>query len=187
MNMNRSSFASGIAALFSLSSLPLKSTAQMLPLNLAPIQSYNPLDEIRLLSPHDFADAQNLASMIVDPDGTGFDGEGNIWKLRTRNFLGGAILHYQYYDVPGDHRAVRSERKTLAGLKSTLEDHCRDTQAFLAEMIQGNHGFTGANEWGSGTHPAIAAAARDLLERPNPERAVILTAVHDALHTMYGQ
>lgn len=185
MNMNRSSFASGIAALFSLSALPLQSTAQMLPLNLAPTRSYNPLDSIRLHSPQDFADAQNLADMICDPDGAGLDGEKNAWKRRASNFLGAAILHYKYYDaVPSGHHPMRSDSKTLAGLASTLNEPRRDTRTLLTEMIQADHGFSRANESDRGTHPAIAAAARDLLEKANPEPGGILTAANHALQAM---
>jgi type IV secretion system protein VirD4 len=184
MNMKRSSFASGIAALFSLSSLPLQSTAQMLPLNLAPTLSHNPLDYIRLHSPQDFADAQNLADMICDPDGAGLDGEKNAWKRRASNFLGAAILHYKYYDaVPSGHHPMRSKGKTLAGLESTLSDP-RRARTLLTEMVQAERGFSGTNESDRGTHPAIAAAARDLLEKANPERGGILTAANHALQAM---
>jgi type IV secretory pathway TraG/TraD family ATPase VirD4 len=68
----------------------------MLPLNPAPISFHTPLDYIRLYTAHDFADAQNLANMICDPDGAGLDGEQNVWKRHARNVLGAAILRHAY-------------------------------------------------------------------------------------------
>jgi type IV secretory pathway TraG/TraD family ATPase VirD4 len=184
MNMKRSSFASGIAALFSLSSVPLQGTAQMLSLNIAPTR-YNPLDYVRLHCPHDIEDALNLANVICDPDGAGLDGEKNIWKHRAGKFLGAAILHYKYYDaVPSEHHPITSEHKTLAGLASMLNEPRRDTRTLLAEMIQADHGFNGANESKPGTHPAIAATARGLLESAGPERAGILAGANRALEVL---
>ncbi len=63
---------------------------------------WNMVEEIRVGTPYEVADAQNLALMIVDPEGKGLD---DHWTKTSYDLIGGAILHLIYraghqYQVP---------------------------------------------------------------------------------------
>lgn len=54
---------------------------------------YNPLAEVRLGTDHEIADCQNIASMIIDPDGKGLK---DFWMQSGWEWLSAAILHVLY-------------------------------------------------------------------------------------------
>jgi type IV secretion system protein VirD4 len=54
---------------------------------------WNPLDEIRLGTEYEVGDVQNLATLIVDPDGKGLDSH---WQKTAFALLVGVILHALY-------------------------------------------------------------------------------------------
>jgi type IV secretion system protein VirD4 len=54
---------------------------------------FNPLEEVRLGPDEEVADAQNIATMIVDPDGKGLN---DHWQRTAHALLVGAILHALY-------------------------------------------------------------------------------------------
>ena len=78
---------------------------------------FNPLAEIRLRTPHEVADVQNIATMLVDPKGEGF--EDKHWSQTAWSLLVGAILHVCYRE------AHRGHNGTLADVAEELS---RDTQ-----------------------------------------------------------
>ena len=55
--------------------------------------AWNPLDEIRIGTEDEVGDAQNLATLLVDPDGRG---NSNHWQLTAQALLVGLILHVLY-------------------------------------------------------------------------------------------
>jgi len=63
---------------------------------------YNPLAEVRIGTDHEIADCQNIAIMIIDPDGTGLK---DFWMQEGYGWLGTAILHVLY-------RIKRQEQRT---------------------------------------------------------------------------
>ncbi len=54
---------------------------------------FNPLDEIRIGTPREISDVQNIATMIVDPDGKGLS---DHWAKTGYALLVGTILHVLY-------------------------------------------------------------------------------------------
>jgi hypothetical protein len=52
--------------------------------------AFNPLEEIRLGTPHEVGDVQNLVTILVDPEGKGLI---DHWAKTSHAFLTGAILH----------------------------------------------------------------------------------------------
>lgn len=54
---------------------------------------YNPLAEVRVGTDHEIADCQNIASMIIDPDGKGLK---DFWMQSGWEWLSAAILHVLY-------------------------------------------------------------------------------------------
>ena len=63
------------------------------PAALAGAAHWNPLEEIRLGSEHEVGDVQNLATLIVDPDGRGLE---THWQKSAQALLVGVILHALY-------------------------------------------------------------------------------------------
>jgi type IV secretion system protein VirD4 len=55
--------------------------------------AFNPLDEIRMGTDHETGDMQNLATLIVDPDGKGLH---THWQKTGCALLTGCIAHVLY-------------------------------------------------------------------------------------------
>ena len=110
---------------------------------------FNPLLEIRKgLS--EVRDTQNVADILVDP--TGEKETRDHWQATAHALLSGAILHVLYAE--GD--------KTLAGVAAVLSDPACTQRQTLARMLLTPHLPTGP-------HPAIAQAAREMLNKSDNE------------------
>ena len=72
---------------------------------------YNPLEEVRLRTPYETGDVQNLVEILVDPEGNGFNSDSH-WVQAGKALLTGAILHMLYAEPA----------KTLRGLIGLLSD-----------------------------------------------------------------
>ena len=120
--------------------------------------AFNPLAEVRLATPHEVGDVQNLVTIIVDPDGKGL---ADHWAKTAHAFLTGVILHLLY----------KSRKQRPAGLSNVamaLSDPERPIDDLYAEMLENRH-------MGTEAHPVVAAAARDMLNRPEQERGSVLS------------
>ena len=140
---------------------------------------FNPLAEIRLRTPHEVADVQNIATMLVDPKGEGF--EDKHWSQTAWSLLVGAILHVCYRE------ARRGRKGTLADVADELssDSKCAD----LAERwLRFDH--AGANEhWESSTgttptHPVVVSVAQEMAQRPEKYAASVLSSAR-AFLTLY--
>ncbi len=119
---------------------------------------FNPLLEIRKgLS--EVKDTQNVADILVDP--TGEKDSKDHWQTTAHSLLVGAILHVLYAEAD----------KTLAGVASFLSDPGRSQADTLQRMLTMGHTPTGP-------HPAVAQAAREMLNKSENELSgVVSTAV----------
>ena len=118
---------------------------------------FNPLSEVRL-GEREVADAQNIADILVDPDGT--LERGSHWEKTAHALLVGVILHVLYAE----------EDKTLAGCANFLADPDRDFTDALDAMLTTEH-FSDRG----GVHPVVASAARELLNKSDNERSGVLS------------
>lgn len=118
---------------------------------------FNPLQEIRLGQAEEVGDAQNLATIISDPDGKGLN---DHWMKTGHALLVGVILHCCY--KAGDEDRIA----TLTDLSLFLSNPGRTLDDSLQEMVHYRH-------LPSGTHPAVAQAARDMLNREERERSSV--------------
>jgi len=139
---------------------------------------YNPLEEVRLRSPREVADAQNIAQMIVDPDGRGLE---DHWAKTGHELLSAAILHILYC----------FPNKTLRGLVSFFCDPGRDIDQVAEEMLNAQHNPAGSQGWldpitgkPATTHPMIAEAARSFLNKSENERSGVQSTAMSFL-TLY--
>ena len=118
--------------------------------------AYNPLLEVRR-GEWEVRDVQNVADVLVDPEGS--LERRNHWEKTSHALLVGAILHVLYAE----------QDKTLAGVASFLSDPKRPIESTLRAMMTTPH----LGE--AGTHPVIASAARELLNKSENERSGVLS------------
>jgi type IV secretion system protein VirD4 len=126
---------------------------------------WNPLDEIRLSTEYEVGDVQNLATLIVDPDGKGLESH---WQKTAQALLVGVILHVLY--------KVKKEGgiASLPTVDAMLADRNMDIAKLWVEMAQYRH-------FEDRTHPAVGAAARDMMDRPEEEAGSVLSTAKSYL------
>lgn len=130
---------------------------------------FNPLAEVRLFTTSDVKDAQNIASMIVDPEGKGLE---DHWAKTSFALLAGVILHVMYSE----------KDKSLGGVAFYLSDpsFSHVDQMFL-RMVESEHDPEGKMGWrdSSGlptkTHPLIASEAQAMLNKDDKEKSSVLS------------
>lgn len=115
----------------------------------------NPLLEVRR-GTHEVRDAQNIADILVDPDGA--LERRNHWEKTSHALLLGAILHVLYAESD----------KTLRGVAAFLSDPARTFDATLRAMMTMRH-------LDDGPHPVVASAAREVLNKSENERSGVLS------------
>lgn len=126
---------------------------------------WNSLNEIRMATEFEVGDVQNLATMVVDPDGKGLESH---WQKTSQAFLVGLILHALYKlkneGIPAHFPSV----------DSMLTDPNLKIADLLIEMTKYHH-LNGV------THPVINAAARDMIDRPEEEAGSVLSTLKSYL------
>lgn len=126
---------------------------------------WNPLDEIRLGTEYEVGDVQNLAQLIVDPDGKGLESH---WAKTSFSLLVGVILHALYVaKQTGDYA-------TLPKIDAMLADPDKDISELWSEMTTYSH-VNGQ------VHPAVGSAARDMIDRPEEEAGSVLSTAKSYL------
>ncbi len=105
---------------------------------------------------HEVRDVQNIADILVDPEGA--LERRNHWEKTSHALLVGAILHVLY---AGDD-------KTLRGVANFLSDPANPFEITLHRMMTTRH-------LGDVTHPVVASAAREVLNKSDNERSGVLS------------
>jgi type IV secretion system protein VirD4 len=123
---------------------------------------FNFLEEVRLGTPYEVADAQNIAQMICDPNGDGIEGKDH-WGKTSFDLLAAVILHVMY------KAGRQGETASLADVAYALSDPDEKSDALWEEMRTNQHLPTGK-------HAVVAAAGRDQLDRPEKERGSVLSS-----------
>ncbi len=126
---------------------------------------WNPLDEIRINTENEVGDVQNLATLIVDPDGKGLN---DHWQKTSQALLVGCILHALY------KAKIEGGTATLATVDAMLADPNRSTAELWMEMTQYKH-------LGDENHPVVGAAGRDMMDRPEEEGGSVLSTAKSYL------
>ena len=120
---------------------------------------YNPLMEVRR-GLNEVRDVQNIADILVDPEGA--LERRSHWEKTSHALLVGVILHVLYAE----------QEKTLARVASFLSDPSRSFERTLRVMMTTNHLGTKDKPQ---AHPAVAEAARELLNKSDNERSGVLS------------
>lgn len=130
---------------------------------------WNPLDEIRLGEAEEVGDVQNLATLIVDPDGRGLESH---WQKSAQALLVGVILHALY-----QARERGEGAPSLSDIDDLLSDPDRDIAELWMEMFTAPPGNTGGRE----NQRIVAATARDMMDRPREEAGSVLSTAKSYL------
>ena len=136
------------------------------PATVAGSVGWNPLDEIRLGTEHEVGDVQNLATLIVDPDGKGME---DHWSKTAQALFVGVIVHVLCRARNGDGPTA-----TLPEVDRTLSDPSRPIADLWQEMVEYGH-VRGE------VHPAAAAVGRDMIDRPEKEAGSVLSTAKSYL------
>ena len=116
---------------------------------------FNPLLEVRK-GDNEVRDVQNIADILVDPDGS--KDHMDHWEKTGHSLLVGTILHVLYAE----------KDKSLTGVANFLSDPKRSFSKTLNYMLRCKH-VDGK------THPVVASAARELLNKSENELSGVLS------------
>jgi len=127
---------------------------------------YNPLAEVRLGTDYEIADCQNIASMVIDPDGKGLK---DFWMQSGWEWLSAVILHVLYRIQRDNQRTA-----TLADVHAFMsvgDDDGEDIEggdegfaAILDDIARFDHGRESVNG-------EVRRAAGRMLKRAGSERS----------------
>jgi len=135
---------------------------------------YNPLDEIRIGTVHEVRDVQNITDILVDPQGKG---DLNHWDKTGHALLVGVILHLKY-TLP---KATLSDIASfLSNPNKNFEDSLEEMRTYPHSSINGGL-FKQIYKVDTETHPVIAKAAREVLNKAPNERSGVLSTANTIL------
>jgi type IV secretion system protein VirD4 len=144
---------------------------------------FNPLAEVRLFTPRDVSDAQNIANMIVR---TGEDSpQERYWQDAAASITTGMILHVCY-------EAARQKRVAcLADLAHTFTIPGQSFRETLAEILTFEHDPNFKHGWHTtqgdrtATHPVVQEKAQEMLDKEAKDFGGVLSTAKTAL-TLYS-
>lgn len=130
--------------------------------------AFNFLDEVRLDTDHDVADAQNIAQCLIDYQGHGIDALDH-WQKTSMGLLAGTILHVLYRERADGNRA------SLGDVADDLSGNTGSTAELWEAMRDNRHRADDT------PHSFVAGAGRSQIERADRERASVLSTLNTYL------
>jgi type IV secretion system protein VirD4 len=144
---------------------------------------FNPLQEVRLFTPRDVSDAQNIANMIVR---TGEDSpQERYWQDAAASITTGMILHVCYAAAKTKRVACLSD---LANVFTRPGSSFRDT---LDDLLNYAHDPDGKYDWRMAdgvktlTHPTVRDKVQEMLDKEDKDFGGVLSTAKTAL-TLYS-
>jgi type IV secretion system protein VirD4 len=144
---------------------------------------FNPLSEVRLFTPRDVSDAQNIANMIVR---TGEDSpQERYWQDAAASITTGMILHV-CYDAALQGRVA--SLADLAHVFTTPGSNFRDT---LEDLLNFPHDPDYKHDWRmatgdkTATHPVVREKVQEMLDKEERDFGGVLSTAKTAL-TLYS-
>src|SRR5580704_2332925 len=140
---------------------------------------FNPLSEVRLFTPRDVSDAQNIANMIVR---TGEDSpQERYWQDAATSITTGMILHVCYEAaLPGRVASLAD----LAHVFTTPGSNFRDTLDDLLNFTHDpgyKHGWHMPTGERTATHPVVREKAQEMLDKEERDFSGVLSTAKTAL------
>lgn len=144
---------------------------------------FNPLAEVRICTPRDVSDAQNVADMIVR---TGEDSpQERYWQDAAASITTGMILHVSYAAAAQGRVACLTD---LAAVFTSPGQSFRET---LAELENFPHDSSHERQWRTAdgdrtaTHPVVREKVREMLDKEDKDFSGVLSTAKTAL-TLYS-
>ena len=144
---------------------------------------FNPLGEVRLFTPRDVSDAQNIANMIVR---TGEDSpQERYWQDAAASITTGMILHVCY------EAALESRIAYLADLSHVFTRPGSSFRDTLSDLLNFEHdpGFQHRWQMPTGertlTHPVVREKVQEMLDKEDRDFGGVLSTAKTAL-TLYS-
>ena len=129
---------------------------------------WNPLDEIRIGTDYEVGDTQNIATMIVDPDGKGLKSH---WDKTAFSLLTGVILMALYKARKnGQTASLNDVDRMLANPDQPVSD-------LWVEMAKQSKLYTSDGN----DHDVISSTGQDMLDRPEEEAGSVLSTAKSFL------
>ncbi len=137
---------------------------------------FNPLEEIRLHSERAISDIQQIATMVLDPEGKGLS---DYWEKAAFGFFGGVILHTMIMTQYEEKR-----RASLYDVSIMLENPTRSggVTALFEDMIDTDHSARlqelypeMSKELRDSMHIFCAAAAKGMLAKAEKEMSGVVS------------
>jgi len=140
---------------------------------------FNPLAEVRLFTPRDVSDAQNIADMIIR---SGEDSPmERHWEDTAASLTTGMILHVCY------NAASEGRVACLADLAAHFTRPGIDFRETLSEMLSFPHDPHFKRSWSTpsglktATHPVVSEKAQEMLDKESKELSGVLSTAKTAL------
>jgi type IV secretion system protein VirD4 len=144
---------------------------------------FNPLSEVRLFTPRDVSDAQNIANMIVR---TGEDSpQERYWQDAAASITTGMILHVCYA------AALEGRVACLADLSHVFTRPGAGFRETLDELLNFEHDPGHAHDWRMPTgdqtltHPVVREKVQEMLDKEDRDFGGVLSTAKTAL-TLYS-
>ncbi|TAN16228.1 MAG: conjugal transfer protein TraG [Rhizobiaceae bacterium] len=144
---------------------------------------FNPLSEVRLFTPRDVSDAQNIANMIVR---TGEDSpQERYWQDAAASITTGMILHVCY------EAALEGRVASLADLAHVFTKPGSNFRETLKELLNCPHDPDYAHGWRmptgdkTATHPVVKEKVQEMLDKEDRDFGGVLSTAKTAL-TLYS-
>lgn len=131
---------------------------------------WNPLDSIRL-GPNEVGDAQNIANLIVDPDGKGLE---DHWA-KTAFALMTAVILFILHEDKTFNRNKGTLPNVLKTLSSAEEDIFEDASGDKCNLWTAMQAYESYTDIDSGARNTIAQSASDILAAGTEERPSIIS------------
>lgn len=131
--------------------------------------AFNPLEEVRIGTDKEVGDAQNIATMLVDPDGKGLN---DHWSKSSHALLTACIIHVGYA-IPKEEQ----RQACLADIGDLLANPDYSVEEVLDMLLEYQH-------TDNGVHPLVAQEARAMLNKDERELGGVLSSAISYL-TLY--
>lgn len=86
---------------------------------------FNPFEEIRIGTPKEISDTQNICQIFIDPTGKGMEGGEAHWKQNAATLLQGIVIHLMYSK---DHMSIKDVLTFMTEDKDGL-------QAYMGKIL----------------------------------------------------
>jgi type IV secretion system protein VirD4 len=140
---------------------------------------FNPLAEIRLFTPRDVSDAQNIAEMIIR---TGEDSPADPhWVDTAASLTTGMILHACYSAAAEGKVACLADIAALYTRPGVPFRETLNEMLSYPHVVDHKHGWTTSAGLRTSTHPVVAEKAQEMLDKEHKEMSGVLSTAKTAL------